>query len=67
MGHRDPKELCPDRALSKMISEQALPNCAATHSWTTVKSLWRHWGAVERAVELELGQVPARHFLAGGF
>lgn len=55
MGHRDPKELCPDRALSKMISEQALPNCAATHSWTTVKSLWRQLGGSRKSSGVGVG------------
>lgn len=67
MGHSDPKEPCPDGALSKRISEQGLPSRPATRLWTTVNHSGGRWGAGGRVLKWELGQVPALHFLMGGF
>lgn len=57
-GHRDPKEPCQIRTMSLMVSDMLSLNSKAT---------CRQWGAVEGALELELDQVPALHFLVGGF
>lgn len=66
MGHRDPKELFPGRAMSSMTSKQdhSEPFSLQTpgqHSSQRGGSQ----GVVERALELELGQVPVLYFLVG--